>query len=182
MSNISSAKRRDRHVGAAEGYLSLHMSNEALDALDRIDKVHQGEYAVLFLRGQALRELNRHEEALKYFLLAADQRPEDIGLLLALAWCYKRTGQLQKSIAAMELAYQADPNESIVLYNLACYLALDGNKPLALSWLGRALRMNQELRKLIPDESDFDSLRGDPDFALITSEKLSDLKQQDDNS
>ena len=42
-------------------------------------------------------------------------------------------------------------------------------KTQALSWLGRALRMDASYRQLIDDESDFDPLRHDPDFQMIVS-------------
>jgi len=58
-----------------------------------------------------------------------------------------------------------------VLYNLACYFALASDKVHALSWLGRAIRMESSLRELIPDETDFDSLRDDADFRLIVEER-----------
>ena len=67
----------------------------------------------------------------------------------------------------MEEAYHSDPEQPIVLYNMSCYFALAGNKAQSLSWLGRALRMEAGLRKLIDDETDFDGLRDDPDFQLI---------------
>jgi hypothetical protein len=87
--------------------------------------------------------------------------------MLGMAWCYKRTSQLPRAVAIMEEAYRVAPKEAIVLYNLACYYSLQGNKVKALSWLGRALRMRAELRKLIGDETDFDGLRDDPDFQFI---------------
>ena len=89
-----------------------------------------------------------------------------VGFLIPLL-CYKRIGQLPKAISAMEQAYHVAPKEAVILYNLSCYWSLSGNKTQALSWLGRALRMDQALRKLIDDESDFDPLRHDPDFRLI---------------
>ena len=88
---------------------------------------------------------------------------------MAMAWCYKRTDQLPKAISAMERAYRIAPQESIVLYNLACYWSLAGNKTQCLSWLGRALRMNTVLLDLIATESDFDPLRHDPDFQHLVN-------------
>ena len=67
----------------------------------------------------------------------------------------------------MERAYRIAPKQAVILYNLSCYWSLAGNKTQSLSWLGRALRMDHELRRLIDDEADFDSLRNDPDFQLI---------------
>jgi hypothetical protein len=76
----------------------------------------------------------------------------------------------------MEEANRLSPNEPIIMYNLSCYFALAGNKTQALSWLGRALRKEKSLRKLIPEESDFDRLRDDPDFQfVIGSRKVSDV-------
>ncbi len=67
----------------------------------------------------------------------------------------------------MKDTYRVHRYEPIVLYNLACYLALAGEKEQALSWLGRSLRIQPSLRKLIPDDSDFDQLRHEPDFRLV---------------
>jgi hypothetical protein len=86
---------------------------------------------------------------------------------MGLAWCYKRVGQLPKAIAAMHTAHRANAKEPIVLYNLACYYSLAQNKLQALTWLGRALRMERSLVNLIAEESDFDPLRHDPDFRKL---------------
>ena len=64
----------------------------------------------------------------------------------------------------MKLAYQFHKSEPLVVYNMACYYALAGDKENALSWLGRSLRMDREFLHKIHDETDFDSLRNDPDF------------------
>jgi Flp pilus assembly protein TadD len=119
------------------------------------------------LCAEALRQNRDHELALDAFRRARAERPNDVSVLLGMAWCYKRTRQLPRAIAVMEEAYRISPDEPIVLYNLSCYYSLQGNKAKALSWLGRALRMRAELRKLIADETDFDSLRDDPDFQFI---------------
>jgi hypothetical protein len=70
----------------------------------------------------------------------------------------------------MMAAYQFHEEEPIVLYNLACYFALAGDKAHALSWLGRAIRMESSLRELVPDETDFDQLRQDADFQMIVGD------------
>jgi len=98
---------------------------------------------------------------------AFDERPDDVDLLMTMAWCYKRTNQLPRAITSLERAYRINPKEAVILYNLACYWSLAGNKTQSLSWLGRALRMDNDVRRLIDDEPDFDPLRNDPDFQLI---------------
>jgi tetratricopeptide (TPR) repeat protein len=143
------------------------MPEQALAKLAKIDAQHQSRFLVQYLHGMAYRDLKQYDGALPYLLRALSEKPESVEVLLAMAWCYKRIDRLDTAISTMEQAYRVAPLESIVLYNMACYWSLAGDKANALSWLGRALRMDQNLRKLIDDEPDFDNLRHDPDFVMI---------------
>lgn len=167
----NSRTRRERRLEAARGYLMLDMPRHAVRELDAIEDPEKIPFELNQLRGEALKLRGEYEAALAAYNRALAEKPTDLTVLLGMAWCYKRTDQLSRAISAMEQAYRNQPNESIVLYNLACYFALDGNKTQALSWLGRALRMESSLRKLIPNESDFDRLRDDPDFQFVIGAK-----------
>jgi len=162
-----SDRQRERRLEAARGYLLLDMTDHALAELQAIRDPQHCRFALNELRGEACRQLRQYDEAIVCYERALCERSDDLSALLGIAWCYKRTDQLPRAIAAMERAYDAQPDEPIVLYNLSCYFALDGDKSRSLSWLGRALRMKSFLRTLIPDEHDFDSLRDDPDFQFI---------------
>lgn len=157
-------KRRKRQLEAAEGFLSLGMPDHALDALKQISDYGSAEFHFQLLRGDALRAKLDYERALLCFQRAHELQPQSLEALMGMAWCYKRTDRVAQSVDCMRIAYQDHATESIVLYNLACYLALDGNREQALSWLGRALRMDKSLCRLVPAETDFDSLRQDADF------------------
>ncbi|HXY36473.1 MAG TPA: tetratricopeptide repeat protein [Planctomycetaceae bacterium] len=161
-----------RKLQAASGYLDLEMPAHALKALDAIAHPEATPFEFYYLRGQALRIAGRFEEALVALSNAREKRPDDLDVMMAQAWCYKRTDQLPRAISTMEEAYRAHPKVPVVLYNIACYYALAGDKMQALSWLGRALRMEAGLQKLIADESDFNSLRNDPDFQYIAKLEL----------
>lgn len=163
----SARKESERRLEAARGYLMLDMPDHALRELHSIEDPEEHPFAFHQLRGEALREKGEHHAALKSYRQALAERPTDLAIILGMAWCYKRIDELPKAIAVMKEAYELASEESIVLYNLACYLALAGEKTEALSWLGRSLRMDRSLRRLIPDEPDFDPLRDDPDFQLI---------------
>ncbi len=160
-------RRRERLLEAARGYLMLEMPDHALRELQRIGSSDEDLFDIFQLKGESLRQKKEHEEALSVFSRALEERPDDLTALMGMAWCYKRTGQLHNAISTMEQAYQSSPKEPIVLYNLSCYFCLSGDKTQALSWLGRALRMEPALRELIPDENDFDQLRNDPDFQFV---------------
>ena len=165
---INLKRRRERLLEAARGYLTLEMPDHALRELRRIDSSDEDLFDIYQIKGESLRQKKEHDEALAVFSRALDQRPDDLTVLMGMAWCFKRTGQLPNAISTMEQAYRASPKEPIVLYNLSCYYSLAGDKPQALSWLGRALRMEPALREMISDESDFDPLRNDPDFQFVT--------------
>lgn len=165
--------RRERLLEAARGYLELDMPDYALRQLDEIDDPEQCPYDAYLLRGEALRSRREFRDALKAYRRALVEDPDSLTVLMGMGWCFKRTDQLQRAINAMQRAYRLAPDEPIVLYNLSCYFALAGEKEQALSWLGRALRMEGRLRKLIPDESDFDLLRNDPDFQFVTGARKS---------
>ena len=163
--------RRDRHrLEAAEGYLLLEMPEQALRELDGIRRSGFNNAAVSRTRGEALRDLRRHEEAIVDFEQADELEADDLTTLMGMAWCLKRTDRLPDAIDVMKRAYKAHPEEPVVLYNIACYLALADEKEQALSWLGRALRMEPGLRRLISEEPDFDGLRDDPDFLFVVTD------------
>jgi tetratricopeptide (TPR) repeat protein len=159
--------RLQRRLDAARGYLLLDMHDQALDELDDLDPPPELTFDWHVLRGEALRGRQEYRAAIRSFLSAQAIEADRLDVLMGLAWCYKRTSQLPKSIEMMHQAHLAHRDEPIVLYNLACYYALAGDKDHALSWLGRALRMQPDVRTLIAKETDFDPIREDADFQRL---------------
>jgi tetratricopeptide (TPR) repeat protein len=156
-----------RAIEEAEGYTDLGMLEHALRALQKRGALVHGNGRACYLLGEALRELARYEEALLPLERSADLLPDDIHVLLALGWCYKRTGQLGKAIEALEKAARIDPGEAVLHYNLACYWSLARNRTLALRHLGRALEIDSNFRDMVPHEPDFNPLRHDPEFIQL---------------
>ena len=159
--------RRKQIERQAEGYLELGMPQQALDNLGRLGGVENLGPRGLFLRGEALRELQRYGEALATLKKAADAMPGVVDVLLSLAWCYKRTGRVDAAIESMEQALEMEPDRALLHYNLACYLSLAGNKTRALTHLSRAFELESEYRALVDSEPDFDPIRSDPDFQSL---------------
>ncbi len=159
--------RRQQLLVQAEGYLELGMAEHALGVLDRCDQLARLPEHGLYLKGQCLRELGRFREALDPLWQAAQSNPENIGTWLALGWCYKRTGKLDRAIESLEEALSVEPNDALVHYNLACYWALAKNKRQALNYLRKAFDLEEDYRNLVADESDFDPIRDDPAFQTL---------------
>lgn len=160
-------KLRARRLIASEGYIALNMPDHALRELDGIGDLGDDVFNASMLRGEALLLKHDHGNALDAYRQAHFNNPMDLNALLRIAWCLKRVDQLHLAIDTMKLAYELHKNVPVVLYNMSCYYALAGDKENALSWLGRSLRMDREFLEKIADESDFDSLRNDPDFQYL---------------
>lgn len=166
--SVESAKFRRRRLDAARGYLMLGMPDASLRELQKIQRPEYCELDCLLLKAESLRDLQRFEEAIPCFQKALEVQPANLQAHLGLAWCFKRANRLSLAIESLELARRHHPEEPIVIYNLACYFSLLGDKPKAIECLGRSLRMEPQLKQLISEEEDFDRLRTDPDFQFVT--------------
>ena len=164
---IGDRKFQQRRIEAARGYLILGMPDQALRELKRIEIPKYCEFDYHLLTAESRRERLEHRQAVRAFVKALDERPDNLQALLGLAWCYKRLELLDLAIETLETARTAHPDEPLVIYNLACYFSLSKNKPKAIECLGRALRMEPAFGRLISEEPDFDSLRQDPDFQFV---------------
>ncbi|MFO0907618.1 MAG: tetratricopeptide repeat protein [Isosphaeraceae bacterium] len=160
--------RIKRQLDEAEGYLMLDLPLRALEIIERRADWATMQFEASYLMGEALRSLERYRDALKPLEVAAKLRPNDVGVALALGWCYKRTHRLAQAIDALERAVRADPDVALLHYNLACYWSLASNVSKALDELAVALDLDPNLRSLIADETDFDQLRGNPEFERLT--------------
>ncbi len=76
-------------------------------------------------------------------------------------------GDTKQALALTKQAHDAAPNDSAVLYNLACFNALLGNKSEALTWLDKAVDAGFQAPGKIAEDSDLVSLRDDPRFQAI---------------
>jgi tetratricopeptide (TPR) repeat protein len=159
--------RIKRQLGQAEGYLMLNLPERALEILQARSEWATMQFEASLLAGEALRALGRFREALRPLEVALGLHPDDLGVSLALGWCYKRTHRLAQAIDVLERAARVMPDQPLLHYNLACYWSLAGNSARTLNELTRALELEPDLRAKVADEPDFDAVRGDPSFARL---------------
>ena len=159
--------RQAKVLREVEGYLELGLAEQALSALGRLGDPTDVDAHALHLWGEALRMLDRYDEAVVPLRQAAEADPDNIHIRLALAWCYKRIGRLDRAIEMLERALRSEPGEALLHYNLACYWSLAGNKRPALTSLSRAVQLDPAYFDMVDDEPDFDPIRFDPDFQAL---------------
>ncbi|MGE0759976.1 MAG: tetratricopeptide repeat protein [Pirellulaceae bacterium] len=172
--------RRKQIIREAEGYLDLvtscadelelnkgirdRLAQRTIDTLGRLDAASRERVDALYLHGQALRIMEQHGAAIDVLRRAADLDHDNIHIWLALGWCHKRTGRLDKAIESLEEALQVDDRQAIIHYNLACYWSLAKNVKWAVEYLERALELDPAYRDLVGQERDFDPIRNHPRF------------------
>ncbi|MDZ4820795.1 MAG: tetratricopeptide repeat protein [Planctomycetota bacterium] len=177
--------RRQQILREAEGYLDLAMlfgddwpltfdrrsclAQKSLHVLDRLQASSADATEALMLRGQALRMLERYNEAIVDLRRAAELDPESIDVWLALGWCYKRSDRLDLAIESLESALRSEPAAAILHYNLACYWSLAHDSDKAIRFLTQALQLNDDYRLMVHSEPDFDPIRLDPRFRELTA-------------
>jgi tetratricopeptide (TPR) repeat protein len=169
----------------AEGYLDLlippspqlrlsrelraPLAERAIAVLDQVGNVSGWSAHALFLRGQALRIMERYSEAIDSLSKAAEIAPQDQHIRLALGWCYKRCQRIDLAIESLEAALDYVPDSAILHYNLACYWSLVRQVRKSVSYLARALELDPDYRDAVGSESDFDPIRFHPHFQSLLS-------------
>jgi len=128
----------------------LAMAYDSLGAVADADVAHR----------RALQITERHVE-----LNPEDSRALNLGAI-ELVRVYRAAGRA-KALEWNKRALAADPEDSGMLYNVACVYALLGETDEALSCLDRAVRSGFGLREWLENDSDFIALRGDPRFQAI---------------
>jgi tetratricopeptide (TPR) repeat protein len=73
-------------------------------------------------------------------------------------------GDIKEALRLTQQAYDSTPNDSIVLYNLACFHALLGHQDEALSWLEQAVEGGFYAPGKIASDPDLNSLRDEPRY------------------
>ncbi len=151
----------------AEGWLDMQRPQQALERIQTLLDTPGARPAGLVLQVRALIELKQYDEALTAMQELSHFNHDPDWLDLTQAWCFKRLGQLDRSIACMENLCQRQHQSAIGHYNLACYLCLSGKLQQALDELTLACGLDSRFRALLADEQDLDDLRSSPEFQRL---------------
>ena len=93
--NVNASSKTIRRLQAAEGYLELNMPKNAWDELESIEAPGPLEAVVEFLKGEALKGLERYEEAVAPLKRAVElvPAPHNQKVWLSLSECFRQGGK-----------------------------------------------------------------------------------------
>jgi tetratricopeptide (TPR) repeat protein len=85
------------------------------------------------------------------------------------AYPYWEAGDYGKAVEILRGVVEKYPETGLILYNLACAEALNGEHDAALEHLARATALEERWRKAASEDPDFDAVRDDPRFELAVA-------------
>ena len=151
---------------------------EAVKEYQEASRVRPEDYQTVLLVVTSLRSLGRLEEAdaalrngIRMTEKHVELNPDDVRALYLGAGALIQVGERAKALEWARRAVGLDPEDSAVLYNVACVYALGGQTDDAFGCLGKAVQNGFGHRAWLENDSDFDSIRADSRFAALL-EKL----------
>jgi Flp pilus assembly protein TadD len=98
-----------------------------------------------------------------------DSHPDDPRALYLGAGIIARLGEQTRSYEWARRALAIDPEETSILYNVACVYALLGRTQDALNCLEKVMEHGTFYKNWAAKDSDLDSVRSDPRFQALLS-------------
>ena len=133
-----------------EGYQDLSFLAQALETIATPEEVREA-------REAATLAVERHLE-----FHPDDARALNIGAVHA-----AQAGRLEKGLEWMRRSLATSPEDSNLLYNAACFFAIQGQIDEALECLGKAVDNGWQAKDWLAHDPDLDALRQDPRFQAI---------------
>ncbi|MFI5207482.1 MAG: protein kinase, partial [Gemmatimonadales bacterium] len=147
---------------------------DAVRHYEEASRVRPEDYQCVLLMRAPLRSLGRTEDAqaalLRGLQLAErhlELNPDDARALYLGAGSLAELGEKERALEWVKRALAVDAEDSAVLYNVACFYAVAGMIDDGLRCLEKATQKGFGHKAWIENDSDLDSLRGDPRFAAL---------------
>jgi TolB-like protein/Flp pilus assembly protein TadD len=147
---------------------------EAAKLFEEASRLRPDDYQAPVFRWQALVALGKkadaeacHRQALQVLERHVELNPEDSRALNLGGVVLARGGRGEQAREWVKRALAIDPEDSWMLYNTACFYAVQGERDEAIKCLEHALELGFGHREWIEHDSDLDSLRDHPRFQSL---------------
>ena len=168
----------DAHYYFGRALLQQGKHLEAARSFEAATRLIPDDYLALSFLTQAYEALGRkaeaddgHRRTLQLMEHHIELNPDDARALNLGAMHLSYLGQRERGLEWASRALAADPEDSGMLYNMACFYAVQGEPEQALTCLEKAVQLGFGLRGWIENDPDLTSLRSDPRYQAVM-EKL----------
>ena len=146
---------------------------QAKELYIKASEINPADYQAPLFLAQTYASLDRKHDEMKVRLgaLGTIERhlrlnPHDTRALYLGAQNLWRVGEQKKAVELAEQALGQDQSEPVVLYNVACFYAVQGDNQRAIDLLEKAVELGWGDRAWMETDSDLDPLRHDDDRAV----------------
>jgi len=147
---------------------------KAIDLYEKAAQLHPADYQSPLLVAQIYADLGREEEAeaaRRRGVKAAEERlklnPDDARALYMGANGLVSLGEIDKGLEWARQAIELDPNDPMLLYNVACIQSLAGQVADALDSLEKSIRNGLTEKRWLERDSNLDPLRRHPRYHAL---------------
>ena len=147
---------------------------EAIKLFDRAGALRPEDYQIPNFQGLALKSLGRHEEAMasyrKQLRLGEqhlEQHPDDSRACIMAANAHANMQDAEKSALYAARAIAMDPEDPMLLYNVACLYSVLGRTDDCLTALEQAVNKGWGDKAWLEHDSDFDAVRQEPRYLAL---------------
>jgi tetratricopeptide (TPR) repeat protein len=154
---------------------------KAADLFGRASQASPDDFQSMSLRGICFRALARPAEERQAFRVSLQRvehhlelHPDDVRAVYMKSGALYALGENALALELSDRALSMDPEESSVLYNVACNYALLGETDKAIDCLEKALRRGFGHKAWMENDPDFSSVRDHPRFKALMRSLESD--------
>jgi len=147
---------------------------EAIRLLERAAALRPDEYQVPNFLGLCLKALGRHDEAIAMYRRQLrlgeahlEQHPDDSRACIMAANANANLQDAERSAHYAARATAMDPDDPMVLYNVACLYGVLGRSDDCLTALEQAVNKGWGDKAWLEHDSDFDSVRNEPRYVAL---------------
>ena len=158
-----------KHIEYASGYLDLKMYEDAGREADEALALAPNNTQAIAIKSAALWQANRLKEAEPFVAKLAELNPGDSAMWINLAYIRRRTQSLDAAVVTLQRAFDANPQDALAHYNMACYRAVQHRQAEALELLKNAVHLDPKLKVVARSEPDFEQLRDTTTFQKLVN-------------